>query len=150
MWRILKDPRIFAVAVVLAFLMMQGIRVERTNPPARSEISTRPDIRPLLHKACYSCHSNETAWPWYSRVSPASWLIAYEVRSGRQRLNFSEWGNYRASVQSRKLEDVAQKVLGSDMPPWYYAAVRRDASLTQSDRCQVWAWATTESNALLK
>ena len=136
--------------MVLAFLMMQGVRVERTNPPVQSDISVKPDIKPILHKACYNCHSNETAWPWYSRVSPASWLIANDVRSGRQRLNFSEWGDYWIRVQSRKLDKVAQKVMGSEMPPWYYAMMQSDADLTPTDRGQVWAWATTESEAISK
>ena len=33
-----------------------------------------------LRRACNDCHSDETRWPWYSRIAPLSWLIAREDR----------------------------------------------------------------------
>ena len=30
------------------------------------------DVMQVLRAACYDCHSNETSWPWYSRVAPVS------------------------------------------------------------------------------
>ncbi len=148
--KVLRDPRITAVAVVLAFLLMQGVRVERTNPPVQTEIPAKPEIKPLLQKACYNCHSNQTDWPWYSRLSPASWLIVRDVNAGRERLNFSEWGTYRAISQSRKLDRVGREIMDIAMPPWYYSMLRKDASLTPDDRAQVWAWAASESDSVLK
>jgi hypothetical protein len=43
-------------------------------------------------RSCFDYHSNETKWPWYSYVAPASRLVARNVDEGRSRLNFSEWG----------------------------------------------------------
>lgn len=42
----------------------------------------------------YGCHSNETVWPWYSRIAPVSWLVAHDVHDGREELNLSTWNRY--------------------------------------------------------
>jgi hypothetical protein len=149
-WKILKDPRIIIVILVLAFLFMQTIRVERSNPEVKSDISAKPEIKSQLRMACYDCHSNETVWPWYSHLAPASWMIAHDVRNGRQQLNFSEWGAYSSKTQSRKLEKLAKEVMEEDMPPWYYSTVHRDQRLTPGSRGQIWAWALSESETVLK
>jgi Haem-binding domain len=30
----------------------------------------------LFQRSCQNCHSENTRWPWYSRIPPASWMIA--------------------------------------------------------------------------
>ena len=150
MWKILRDPRIVIIVVILAFLVMQAIRVEKVNPDVKSDIAAKPEIKSLLRMACYDCHSNETVWPWYSHLAPASWLIAHDVHEGRQHLNFSEWETYTPKMKSRKLEALAKEVIAEEMPPWYYTTVHRDQRLSSSNRGQIWAWALSESETALK
>jgi len=88
-----KIMKIAFFILVAVFVLAQAIRVERLNPPVQAEITADPAVKPLLRRACYDCHSNETVWPWYSNVAPASWLIASDVEEGRSNLNFSEWGS---------------------------------------------------------
>src|SRR6266567_3207274 len=45
----------------------------------------------IMEHSCADCHSNLTHWPWYSRVAPASWLLARHVGHGREKLDLSEW-----------------------------------------------------------
>ena len=48
---------------------------DRTNPSTHME--PRWDsaaTRELARTACFDCHSNETHWPAYARLAPASWL----------------------------------------------------------------------------
>jgi hypothetical protein len=150
MWKILKNPRIIIIILAMALLMLQTIRVERLNPPVQSDLSAKPEIQALLRGACYNCHSNQTVWPWYSRIAPASWLTSKNVRDGRQHLNFSEWGTYSVKERSRQLEKIAHKVIEVEMPPWYYNMMNRDRRLTLTNRAQIWAWALTESEAIIK
>src|ERR1700674_2739250 len=83
-----------AIAVVLfGLIQLVPIGVSVTNPPVVSEPNwDSPQTRALAQRACFDCHSNETIWPWYSRVAPVSWLLASDVIQGRSRLNFSTWG----------------------------------------------------------
>jgi hypothetical protein len=45
----------------------------------------------LARHACYDCQGNETNWPWYANIAPASWLAQRHVNEGRRALNFSDW-----------------------------------------------------------
>ncbi len=45
-------------------------------------LSFSPGI--LAMRVCMDCHSNETRWPWYSRVGPVSWLVVFDVYRGRR------------------------------------------------------------------
>ena len=69
------------------------------NPPVvREPVWDSPETRALAVQACYDCHSNETQWPWYARIAPISWVLAYDVIEGREALNFSEWDRHAVAV----------------------------------------------------
>ncbi|GAB5534419.1 MAG: hypothetical protein Rubg2KO_06680 [Rubricoccaceae bacterium] len=74
----------------------------RTNPPVTNEVAW-PDTttRALFIRACGDCHSNETRWPWYSRIAPVSWTVTGHVRHGRGTLNVSEWSEERFGDEAR-------------------------------------------------
>jgi hypothetical protein len=135
-----KGFKTAAFIFVIILLLSQAIRIDRSNPPVRSEISAGPTIQPILRRVCYNCHSDETVWPWYSGVAPVSWLVGNDVKEGRRHLNFSEWGTYDSAIQLHKLEGIAEEVQAGEMPPWYYSLVHRDARLTPSERSRILAW----------
>lgn len=57
---------------------------DHSNPPGRTEPSwDSPATRELARRACFDCHSNETEWPAYASIAPASWLAQYDVDEGR-------------------------------------------------------------------
>ncbi len=136
-----KDAKIAVLVLIVAFAAAQAFRINKTNPPARADFSTDPAIKPILKKACYDCHSNETVWPWYSNVAPVSWMVGSDVGEGRQELNFSEWGNYTARVREDKMKKIAEEVKGGGMPPWYYSIMHRDSRLTPEERQKIGNWA---------
>jgi hypothetical protein len=129
------------IAVAVALVGSQFIPVDRDNPPVESDIPTSPQVKAILRRACYDCHSNETVWPWYSRIAPVSWLIANDVREGRGELNFSTWNRYSTQQQVKKLRESWEKVAEGEMPPWFYLAVHRDVRLSAEDRARLRQWA---------
>jgi hypothetical protein len=145
-----KDAKIVVIILVAGLLLAQGIRIEKTNPPVRADISADAAIEPVLRRACYNCHSHETVWPWYSNLAPASWLVGSDVKEARRRLNFSEWGTYDAELQSRKLGAIAEEMEHNEMPPWYYSLVHSDARLSQNQREQIRDWANSKLREVLK
>ena len=56
-------------SVLAAFAAIQVVPVERGNPPVESDVAAPPEVATVLRRACYDCHSNETKWPWYSRLA---------------------------------------------------------------------------------
>ena len=131
--------------IVLAFLIVaQAFRIERTNPPAYAEVPADPAVKSLLKRACYNCHSNETVWPWYSGVAPASWMVGSDVKEGRQNLNFSAWGSYVGNDRLLKLRAIIREMQDGDMPPWYYSIVHGESRLNQRERDHIKTWAAAE------
>jgi hypothetical protein len=78
--------------IAVLFIAIQLIPVNRTNPPVTAQLNwDSPQTQALFEQACQDCHSNETTWPWYSYVAPASWLVYYDVQRGRSELNLSTY-----------------------------------------------------------
>jgi hypothetical protein len=129
------------VILVLAPIGIQFVPIERTNPPVESDVAVPAELKTVLQRACYNCHSNETTWPWYSRVAPVSFLIASDVKEGRRQVNFSIWGQYTESRRARKLKEIREQVEGNKMPQWYYLLVHPDAKLSAGDKEMIVRWA---------
>ena len=108
---------------------------EHTNPPVTNR-ATFADARTaqLVKGACFDCHSNETVWPWYSSIAPASWLVYNDVQEGRENLNFSEWP---ATGGSGLMLAASQIVREGEMPPIQYKLAHSSARLSDEERKQL-------------
>ncbi len=126
--------------IVAALIAIQFVPVPRSNPPVETEIAAPEPVRAVLRRACYNCHSGETAWPWYSRAAPASWLVAYDVWEGRAELNFTAWNRVRADQRAKKIGKIWTEVAEGDMPPWSYRLLHREARLSPDDRAKLREW----------
>jgi Haem-binding domain len=78
-----------ALALAMFLLVAQAFRIDKANSPVKADVNPPAPVKEVMKRSCYRCHSNETVWPWYSNVAPASWLVAYDVHEGREDLNFS-------------------------------------------------------------
>lgn len=125
-------------------LLAQVVPVQRTNPPVKGDVSAPLAVEATLRDACYDCHSNETRWPWYSRVAPISWLTSREVELGRRQINFSEWVSYLPLTRKRKLQWIGRSVRLETMPPWLYRIGHPDARRSEEDRKALERWIDLE------
>ena len=135
------------LGLFISFVAIQVIPVARTNPPDVSNPDAPPTIAAILKHACYDCHSNETRWPWYSFVAPASWLVSRHVAEARRHLNFSEWEAYASDPDTAayKLDEIAEQVTDRKMAPWYYRAMHSAARLNPTERQALIHWARSSS-----
>ena len=136
-----KILRVGLAVAVIALIGIQFVPVERDNPPVGKVIQAPDDVMAVLKESCWDCHSNETKWPWYSRIAPFSWEIAEEVEHGRKELNFSTFGSYSPGKKAHKIEEMWEEVEEGEMPPSKYLLLHSDAKLTDSDRNILKAWA---------
>jgi hypothetical protein len=132
---------VVGLALLIALVAIQFVPVQTSNPPVTGDVPTSPPVKTVLRRACYDCHSNETQWPWYSRIAPISWLLARDVREGRAELNFSTWNQYSTQQQVKKLKESWEEVAEGEMPPWFYVPAHRDARLSAQDRALLRQWA---------
>ena len=140
----LKRPALAGLlALGVATLAVQLLSVERVNPALSSpggDVAAPPQIQAILDRTCYDCHSNQTRWPWYSRVAPVSWLIVHDVTVARKEINFSEWGGYYPRTRQRKLEWMERALRDEKMPPWSYRLMHPGSRLTDADRAALERW----------
>ena len=122
-------------------VLIQLVTFERTNPPVEGEVEAPAEVKTLLRRACYDCHSNETVWPWYSQVAPASWLLHRDVVEGRRHLNFSTWTKLAPDRQAKKLDEVVDELGEGGMPPWFYLPLHSEAKLTPAEKDALVQWA---------
>jgi len=131
------------VSVAVLALLIQAIPVRRVNGPVEADVSAPPDVERVLRRACYDCHSNLTVWPAYSKVAPASWIVAHDVHDGRNELNFSIWNRYDAVTRRKKLDLARDEVRSGQMPPAYYLWMHPNARLSAADRELLENWFST-------
>lgn len=128
------------VFLFIILIAVQFVPVSRSNPPVTSEIQTPENIKTILKTSCYDCHSNETSWPWYSRVAPMSWLVVNDVNEAREEMNFSTWGEYSQKKISKKLEEIWEEVDKGNMPLWQYVILHPESRLTDQDKIEIHNW----------
>ncbi|MEA5078442.1 MAG: heme-binding domain-containing protein [Anaerolineaceae bacterium] len=127
------------VILVVLFGVIQLIPYgkDHTNPAVVAEpVWKDTTTQNLVARACYDCHSNETTWPWYSNVAPASWLLAHDVEEARQNLNFSDWPS-NPVVSQALLEGAVKMVQEGEMPPFYYVWMHPIANLSAAEKSQL-------------
>ena len=125
---------IVGIAVVIGILI-QFIPYghDLNNPPVKSEPAwDSPQTRELAKRACFDCHSNESQWPWYSKVAPASWLLQHDVDEGRATMNFSEWDEYWLASS-----EIAETINEGEMPPPQYLIMHPEARLSDAEKKQL-------------
>jgi hypothetical protein len=150
----MKLAKKILIAAVIILVAIQFFRPARSiNSQASvtdiSKVAVIPDsVRVILQSACYDCHSNNTVYPWYSKIQPIGWLLAGHIKEGRDNLNFSEFGEYSQGKQLGKLYAIAT-VIGKDiMPLRSYKMMHKSARLSTDEKNLLINWAKQATDSL--
>ena len=130
------------IFLLLGMIGIQFIKIDKTNPPVTADLNAPAEVRTVLRNACYDCHSNETIWPWYSKVAPVSWMLENHVKDGREKLNFSEWEKYNDVKRSEMKKEIWEQINSSEMPLQMYTYLHSKASLDIMKKKVIQDWAT--------
>ena len=132
--------KIFLIIFIL-LIIIQFIPIDQTNITIDKhlEISTPKDIKHIFKQACYDCHSNQTVWPYYSKIAPFSWIISSHVNDGRKALNFSTWNTYTQEIKDKKKKAIFRKVYAS-MPLASYILLHEEANISKKQREFIRKW----------
>jgi len=142
-----------AALVLVGFASRPHVNPEVTPERTISaHVEVTPGVQRVLDRVCNDCHSNETRWPWYSRVPPASWMIEKDVEEARKVLNFSEWPS-RPGVEANRaaglLMAACGAVDGGVMPPERYTRLHPEAQLTRAEKDEFCAWSTAQATRIM-
>ncbi len=119
--------------VVLVFLALQLVRKPLPNPPVTADFQAPPEVKQILKKSCYGCHSNETKLAWFDLPVPAYWIVRDHVLDARTHINFSEIGKLPLAQQKGVLYEGVMQVSRGAMPIPAYVAFHPEAKMTDQD-----------------
>jgi len=142
----MKRTKVVLLTLFALFLIIQLIR------PVRNERGQAPEadisslygmsdqVHGIFRRACYDCHSNNTAYPWYASIQPLGWWLADHIREGKAELNFNEFGTYSLRKQKSKLKSITGSLEDNSMPLSSYTLIHKNAKLSLADKALLLSW----------
>ena len=145
-----KKIAFYVVLAVLILIQFFHPKKNQSTEILSSDITKVTEVpegvQIILKTACYDCHSNNTAYPWYNNIQPVAWWLNNHVEEGKQRLNFSEFGKYDVEKAKKKFKGIAKDVDEEEMPLSSYTLIHKDAQLDEIQKKLIVVWA--KNNAI--
>lgn len=94
----------------------------------------------ILKTSCYDCHSDNTSYPWYSKIQPVAMWLGNHIKEGKRELNFSQFATYSAKKKDHKLEEIAEQIEKHEMPLKSYTFIHTNAKLSAEQSALVLDW----------
>ena len=142
----MKVLKIILLVVLLVFVGIQFIPTNRNQSdivPSTDlmEVYNVPEnVEVIFKTSCYDCHSNNTAYPWYNKIQPVSWIMQGHIKEGKAELNFNEFGSYSERRQKSKFKSILSQVKDGEMPLSSYTLMHREAKLSENEKKVLEDW----------
>jgi hypothetical protein len=144
---------VFVLTVPFIAVQLVPVQLPQNMPDVADDLMTvmevPEDIEYLLKEGCYDCHSQQVRYPWYAYVAPVSWLVAKDVRGGREELDFSFWGTLGIRKQIGALTDIAEQVQQEEMPLPIYTTLHPQARFSEQERARIVEWSEAAASEIL-
>jgi Haem-binding domain/Cytochrome P460 len=121
-----KSIGVLAIVVLVLQLARPGI----TDKPAAAELQVPHNVREILDRSCYSCHSDQRRLSWFDQVVPAYWLVRHDVLKARRHLDFSTLGAQPETAQKAALYEAVNMIRLGAMPLPQFTLVHQDAKVS--------------------
>jgi len=148
--------KIVGLGLIAVLALLQFFQPERNNAPIDPELDmleilvlTEP-MADLIRDACYDCHSNQTVYPWYSRISPVSLYLNRHIVKGKEDLNFSDYGLLDKADKIGAFADFCDALDAGTMPLQSYMLIHKDARLTLEERESLCNWSEEEALKVMR
>lgn len=134
------------IVLLVALVVIQFFQIDKTNPVTDINQDflkiheTPTEIAAVIKASCYDCHSNNSAYPWYTNVQPVGWFVKGHIEEGKEHLNFSEFGTYTPKKQAHKLEECREMIEKGEMPLSSYTIIHGEATLSEAQQTTLVAY----------
>lgn len=150
-----KVLKITGLILIVGFIVIQFFQPAANTSDNRSGLITQQaqmpeNIKSIFENACLDCHSNNTNYWWYNKISPVSWLVNNHITEGKKELNLSEWSEMDIYDKLSTLEDIGKEVEQKKMPLKSYSFIHKQAKLTDEQIKEIVAWTEKHSEDLIK
>lgn len=150
-----KRFRFAGLLLIAVLIILQFFQPEKNSGPSTSDdliqvLAVPESIANVLRSSCYDCHSNQTNYPWYNRISPVSWYLSKHISMGKDELNFSNFGALEKSKQVGILSDICELTESGSMPLKSYLLIHREARMDEATIEALCDWADKQAMGMLK
>jgi len=144
-----KRSKIICIGLVICITTIAILTLTRTqvvtNPAVTAEINVPSDVKMILERACYNCHSNKTRLEWFDKLPIVSKVVDRDVEEARRHFNFSQWNDLSPVDQKGKIWEIYNMVKAGKMPLKSYVDFHPESRITPGDLAVLKAYATTLS-----
>jgi hypothetical protein len=151
----MKFVKSIALILLVAFVGIQFVPTERNQSDVvvpKTDfmlINDVPkDIKNKLQVSCYDCHSNNTAYPWYSKIQPGAWFMENHIKEGKAELNFNEWDSLSNRRKKSKLKSIISQIKDDNMPLSSYTLIHRNTIFSENKKKEIIKYLTELKNNL--
>jgi hypothetical protein len=148
-----KYLRYGAYILAAVLLIIQFIPSEKNNSnDVTKDITTAfpvpAEVQTILKASCYDCHSNNTVYPWYSKIQPVAWWLADHVKEGKGEVNFNVFADYKPRRQYKKFDEIIKQIEEDEMPLSSYTLIHRETILSPAQKTTMINWAKSMKDTL--
>jgi Haem-binding domain/Cytochrome P460 len=136
------------VAGVIIFAVLQLVRPGIPAKPATREVEAPSEVKQVLQKDCYSCHSDQLRLSWFDEIVPAYWLVRHDILTAREHLDFSTLGAKPAAAQKATLYEAVNMVQLGAMPLPQFLKLHPEARVTPDELATLKAYLSPWTPAL--
>ena len=144
------------IAIVLGLLIIiQFFRPEKNDKIVNPQndiifaVDMPANVKKKIVNACYDCHSEKTAYPFYNRIAPVSWMLARHIKEGKEHLNFSAWATYDKKKQIKLLNEICEVVTSGEMPLKGYSMMHSKAVMNEREIADICSWSEQAAETVL-
>lgn len=137
----------FIIFSILFFGGIQFITMEceqEVVSDSKDEIVAPSNIKAILKRSCYDCHSNHSVIPWYGDIAPFSWYVRSHINDGRKVLNFSTFNKLSLEKKQKAFDDTEDSIV-IRMPLSTYLWMHSDATLSDDDKKALKEWIKSQN-----
>ena len=149
----MKIVRTLLVIALIALVIIQFIPTEKNIQDDyasivafENETKMPEDVKAVMRKDCYDCHSNNTVYPWYDNIAPANFYLEEHIEEGKEHFNASAWESYSLKKKDHKLEELIEEVEEGEMPLDSYTWLHGD--ITDEEKTSILNWAKSARQTL--
>lgn len=99
------------------------------------------DVRPILERSCFDCHSSLTDFPWYHSLPLIGGMLDSHVKEGREHLDLTNdfpFGGHGGQVDH--LNEIKEQIEEGEMPLWSYRLMHWGTAVEGERRDSLFAW----------
>lgn len=127
----------FFLLVCFALIQLKRPEIKAYTVPAEESFNVAfqvpSEVQSILKTSCYDCHSNETTYPWYSKIQPMAWLMEQHIVEGKEKLNFDEVATYGTRKRRSKFKQIINQIQQGKMPLTSYTLMHQGTALTKEE-----------------